>query len=97
VKCFGNLAITSEGKCAVIVFEELFFDIEVDPCREFCYLHGFVERQNGNNETERFVSFFADAMTPEAEKQAFAEASMPERSDCHGSGMDLEGMAQMFR
>ena len=54
--------------------KELFFDIEVDPWREFCYLHGFVERQNGNNETERFVSFFADAMTPEAEKQAFAEA-----------------------
>ena len=54
--------------------KELFFDIEVDPWREFCYLHGFVERQNGNNETERFVSFFADAMTPEAEKQAFTEA-----------------------
>ncbi len=54
--------------------KELFFDIEVDPWREFCYLHGFVERQNGNNETERFVFFFANAMTPEAEKQAFAEA-----------------------
>lgn len=54
--------------------KELFFDIEVDPWRDFCYLHGFVERRNGNNETERFVSFFADAMTPEAEERAFAEA-----------------------
>jgi len=23
---------------------ELFFDIEVDPMRDICYLHGFVER-----------------------------------------------------
>jgi predicted RecB family nuclease len=54
--------------------KELFFDIEVDPWREFCYLHGFIERQNGDNETEQFVGFFADALTPEAEKQAFAQA-----------------------
>ena len=40
---------------------ELFFDIEVDPLRDFCYLHGFIERRSGNNQTERFVSFFAEA------------------------------------
>jgi predicted RecB family nuclease len=53
---------------------ELFFDIEVDPMRDVCYLHGFVERRNGANERERFVAFFADAATPEAEERAFAEA-----------------------
>lgn len=53
---------------------ELFFDIEYDPMREICYLHGFVERRHGDNDTERFVYFFAEAPTPEAEERAFAEA-----------------------
>jgi predicted RecB family nuclease len=53
---------------------ELFFDIEVDPMRDVCYLHGFVERRNGDSATERFVAFFADDPTPEAEARAFAEA-----------------------
>jgi hypothetical protein len=30
---------------------ELFFDIEVDPLRDICHLHGFVERRNGDNAT----------------------------------------------
>ena len=53
---------------------ELFFDVEVDPMRDVCYLHGIVERRDGNNATERFVGFFAEVATPEAEKRAFAEA-----------------------
>lgn len=53
---------------------ELFFDVEVDPLREICYLHGFVERQNGNNSSERYVSFFAEEPTPKAECDAFAAA-----------------------
>jgi predicted RecB family nuclease len=53
---------------------ELFFDIEVDPMRDVCYLHGFVERRGGAVASERFVSFFADAGTPEAEERAFADA-----------------------
>lgn len=53
---------------------ELFFDIEVDPFRDVCYLHGFVERRGGGNGRECFVSFFADATTPESEERAFAEA-----------------------
>ena len=53
---------------------ELFFDIEVDPLRDVCYLHGFVERRGGDNETERFVAFFAEEPTAEAERQAFADA-----------------------
>jgi predicted RecB family nuclease len=34
---------------------ELFFDIEVDPLRDICYLHGFVERHGGDNSTEAFI------------------------------------------
>jgi predicted RecB family nuclease len=54
--------------------KELFFDIEVDPMRDVCYLHGFVERSDGDVATERFVAFFADDPTPEAEEQAFSNA-----------------------
>lgn len=53
---------------------ELFFDIETDPLRDRCYLHGFVERRNGENSTERYLSFFADTPTEEAEERAFAAA-----------------------
>jgi len=53
---------------------ELFFDIEVDPMRDICYLHGFVERKGRNNTTETFIAFFADECTPESEKAAFAGA-----------------------
>ena len=53
---------------------ELFFDVEVDPLRDVCYLHGFVERHHGDNATERFVSFFAEEATPAAECDAFAAA-----------------------
>jgi predicted RecB family nuclease len=53
---------------------ELFFDIEVDPMRDVCYLHGFVERNGGDTAAERFISFFADEPTAAAEEQAFAAA-----------------------
>ena len=53
---------------------ELFFDIEVDPMRDICYLHGFVERHAGDNATERFVSFFAEDPTQDAEARAFEDA-----------------------
>ena len=53
---------------------ELFFDIEVDPMRDLCYLHGFVERRGGRNDAERFVAFFAEDTTPEAEEEAFKKA-----------------------
>ena len=52
---------------------ELFFDIEFDPMRDICYLHGFVERHGRNNAAESFVAFFADECTPESEKTAFAD------------------------
>jgi predicted RecB family nuclease len=53
---------------------ELFFDIETDPLRDLCYLHGFVLRENGDPATERFVAFFAEPETAEAERDAFAAA-----------------------
>jgi predicted RecB family nuclease len=53
---------------------ELFFDIEVDPMRGICYLHGFVERRGRDNATERFVAFFTPECTQAAERAAFADA-----------------------
>lgn len=53
---------------------ELFFDIEVDPMRDICYLHGFVERRNRDDCTETFYPFMAEDPTPAEEKKAFAEA-----------------------
>jgi predicted RecB family nuclease len=53
---------------------EVFFDIEIDPMRDNCYLHGFVERRAGDNETERFIAFFTPDTTPAAKKEAFADA-----------------------
>ena len=53
---------------------ELFFDIEHDPMRGRCYLHGFVERTVGDNATERYVYFLAEEPTAEAEERAFSEA-----------------------
>lgn len=53
---------------------ELYFDIEVDPMRDICYLHGFVERCGGDNSTERFVAFFADKPDDQSEKEAFSQA-----------------------
>ena len=53
---------------------ELFFDIETDPMRDLCYLHGFVIRERGNTKAERFEGIFADAPTVAGERQAFAAA-----------------------
>jgi predicted RecB family nuclease len=53
---------------------ELFFDVEVDPLRDICYLHGIVDRLEGDNGSERFVSFFCEEPTPAAEREAFAGA-----------------------
>jgi predicted RecB family nuclease len=52
---------------------ELHFDIEDDPMRDIVYLHGFVVREPKLNEP-KFVSFVAEAPSPEAEKRAFAQS-----------------------
>jgi len=53
---------------------ELFFDIETDPMRDICYLHGFLERRYRDNNTERYVPFFVANPTPEEQERAFSEA-----------------------
>lgn len=45
---------------------ELFFDIEVDPMRDLCYLHGFIERRGRDNSTEKFIGYF----TPDTRSSA---------------------------
>jgi uncharacterized protein len=53
---------------------ELFFDIETDPMRDLCYLHGFVIRENGSLAGERYHGVFAEDLSPAAERDAFADA-----------------------
>ncbi len=53
---------------------ELFFDIEVDPMRDRCYLHGFVERRGEENSTEVYTAFFAEDTSDAEEERAFREA-----------------------
>ena len=53
---------------------ELFFDIEVDPMQNFCYLQGFVERSNSDNNTEKNQAFYVVDLSPEAEEKAFEHA-----------------------
>lgn len=53
--------------------QEIHFDIEVDPLRDFCYLHGFLEVDRRSS-TTRYIPFFADRVEPELEKQVFADA-----------------------
>ena len=54
---------------------ELFFDIEVDPMQDFCYLHGFVERSNGDKNTEKYVAFYAEDLFPEDDGSSEVAAS----------------------
>jgi predicted RecB family nuclease len=53
---------------------ELFFDIETDPLRDFCYLHGFVQRHNKDEGTQSYVPFFAESPTNDEEKRVFSDA-----------------------
>jgi predicted RecB family nuclease len=53
---------------------ELFFDLETDPLRDICYLHGFLERRNKDTDTERYVAFFSDQPDEQEEKLVFGQA-----------------------
>lgn len=53
---------------------EIFFDIETDPMRELCYLHGFVVREGGDVGSERFHGLFAEGVTRADERESFAAA-----------------------
>lgn len=74
VKTAGASAYLTAPIALPVAPMELFFDIEVDPMRDLCYLHGFVERKNGDSATERYVAFFTEEITEEEEARAFAEA-----------------------
>jgi uncharacterized protein len=50
---------------------ELFFDVETDPMRDICYLHGFVERNREDNRTESYVSFFMEDDSQDQEEETF--------------------------
>jgi predicted RecB family nuclease len=54
--------------------KELFFDIETDPMRDICYLHGFVERTSRDRSTERYMAFLAETPDQDGERRAFASA-----------------------
>ncbi|GAI48426.1 unnamed protein product, partial [marine sediment metagenome] len=54
--------------------KELFFDIEVDPMRDICYLHGFIEREGRSAASERYIPFITNTPTLEEEERAFSEA-----------------------
>ncbi len=62
---------------------ELFFDVEVDPLRDTCYLHGLVERREGRNETEKFIYFLAEEVSPEAERNRKAKRQRANIHDPH--------------
>jgi len=52
---------------------EIFFDVEVDPLRDICYLHGFVERWSGDDTTPCYTGIFTD--DPDLDEEAaFAAA-----------------------
>ena len=53
---------------------ELFFDIETDPLRDICYLHGFLERRNRDTHAERYIAFFSDQPNEQEEKLTFSQA-----------------------
>lgn len=77
----AQLAVTKDAKpylTRAIIWPkadvELFFDIETDPMRDLCYLHGVVIREGGRSTAERFVGIYAEDLTPAAEEAAFALA-----------------------
>jgi predicted RecB family nuclease len=53
---------------------ELFFDIETDPLRQLCYLHGFMIRERGDTANEHYEGIFAADTSDAAEREAFASA-----------------------
>jgi uncharacterized protein len=51
---------------------ELFLDVETDPLRDWCYLHGVVIRDGTQGGREHFEAFWMETLTPIAEREAFA-------------------------
>jgi len=53
---------------------EIFFDIETDPMRDHCYLHGFLLRENHNIKEEAYIAFIAGRPTADEEARIFEES-----------------------
>jgi predicted RecB family nuclease len=53
---------------------EIFFDVEVDPFRDICYLHGFIERVMNGSRQEKYVAFFVQDVTEASELQSIEAA-----------------------
>jgi predicted RecB family nuclease len=51
---------------------ELFLDVETDPLRDWCYLHGVVIRDGTQGGREHFEAFWMETLTPVGERDAFA-------------------------
>jgi predicted RecB family nuclease len=76
-KLFGQFNPKPLLKAPIILpacARELFFDVEFDPLRDLCYLHGFIERTDGLDSTEGYTAFFVGGPTDECERDAFAQA-----------------------
>lgn len=54
--------------------KEVFFDIETDPMRDICYLHGFLERNRSCASSLKYTAFLAQTPDEQGERQAFAQA-----------------------
>ncbi|MBX3585878.1 MAG: TM0106 family RecB-like putative nuclease [Ramlibacter sp.] len=52
---------------------EVFFDVETDPMRGLCYLHGFYLHTKSSRQAE-YRSFFMQQNSSDAERSAFADA-----------------------
>jgi len=63
----GNLSLPESNV-------ELFFDVETDPMRDICYLHGFWLRISQGEPQEAYFAFFADNPTDDEERDAFEQA-----------------------
>lgn len=57
-----------------VMEREVMFDIETDPFRDVCYLHGFVERLHGQPATARYIPYFTEGLGATEEEEAFAAA-----------------------
>jgi predicted RecB family nuclease len=52
---------------------ELYFDIETDPTQNLVYLHGVVERRNGDTGGSKFYAFISKSVSRTDEREAWEE------------------------
>ena len=57
-----------------VALKEVMFDIEAEPLSNIVYLHGFIEREYGRPETEKFIDFFVEAGDETSEAECFSGA-----------------------